>query len=347
MDRKKKQGIIKTLEIMKTTAIHICIFLAVLFTPKIQYATIITSNGTEGGEWGSASTWNPNIPVCGDTIIILAGDVVTIESTQDYSSCPTYMILYINGTLEFPVNGPRLKFPANSTIFVNVGGLLTATFGPGAGNADFISIGDKVVWKKEDGDIHGYHVFGGTTLPIQLINFEANVNEHVIDLKWMTATEINNDYFTVEKSNNVKKWEEVLSTSGAGNSNTTLEYAATDYNPITGVSYYRLKQTDYDGAYTYFDIVAVNYQTNSDENFNVFPNPIKIGESVNIKNLVGNDLIVVLQDVNGKKYFTKLVSNDEEGKTIKIPINANVPSGTYLISATCGNQMCSKKIVIK
>lgn len=314
--------------------------------PKIQYATIIYSNGTGGGCWDSDTTWNSPAPVCGDTIVIVAGDVVTIESNTDYSNCPTYMIMYIYGTLEFPTNGPKLKFPGNSTIFVMEGGLITATYGPGGGNADNISIGGVIVWKKEDGDVPGYHVFGGTTLPVQLISFEAEVNENVIDLKWITSTEINNDYFTIEKSSNIKIWEEVLSTSGAGNSNTILEYTETDLNPLSGISYYRLKQNDYNGVLTYYDIVPIEYRDNS-TNLNVYPNPISKGETINVKGIDENELFVVLQDVNGKKFFSKLIVNYKDGELVKIPIDSDIPSGIYVISASCGNQKCSKKLVIK
>ena len=331
---------------MKTTVISFNIILAIFFIPKIQYASTIYSNGTGGGVWTSTSSWNSPVPICGDTIIIKAGDVIKIESNIDYSACPGHMVLYINGTLEFPTNGPKLKLPGNSTIFVNVGGLITATYGPGGGNAVNISIGGEIVWKKADGDVPGYAVFGSTSLPIELVSFEAEVNENVIVLKWVTATEINNDYFTVEKSTNIKNWEEVLSTSGAGNSNIILEYSETDDKPIKGISYYRLKQYDYNGLFTYYNIIPVEYRDNSN-NLNVYPNPVSNGETINIKNIDGNELYVVLQDATGKKYFSKLIANYKDGELVKIPLDIDIPSGIYVLSAACGNQMCSKRLVIK
>ena len=56
---------------------------------------------------------------------------------------------------------------------------------------------------------------------------------------------------------------------------------------------------------------------------------------------------MVLQDVNGKKFFSKLIVNYKDGELVKIPIDSDIPSGIYVISASCGNQKCSKKLVIK
>ncbi|NQX98097.1 MAG: hypothetical protein HRT73_09495, partial [Flavobacteriales bacterium] len=89
-------------------------------------------------------------------------------------------------------------------------------------------------------------------LPITLLSFEATANEDKVDLKWSTSTEINNGFFTIERSADAKNWEEIVTTNGAGNSNQTIEYFETDYEPLEGVSYYRLKQTDFNGQYEYF-----------------------------------------------------------------------------------------------
>ena len=84
-----------------------------------------------------------------------------------------------------------------------------------------------------------------TPLPIELIKFEASKNSNWIDLNWETASEINNDYFVVEKSIDSKEWSQVITLAGAGNSSTKNEYSEIDLNPYIGISYYRLKQMDY------------------------------------------------------------------------------------------------------
>lgn len=95
-------------------------------------------------------------------------------------------------------------------------------------------------------------------LPISLINFkgEKYINEN--KLSWSTATEINNDYFTLERSTDGEKFEEVGVIDGSGTSNSTLNYNYLDKNFNRGVNYYRLRQTDYDRTTTYSSTIAID-----------------------------------------------------------------------------------------
>ncbi len=99
-------------------------------------------------------------------------------------------------------------------------------------------------------------------LPIKLLAFNAVCTGNKVDLDWATASETNNDYFTVEKSIDGVDWEFVLNMNGAGNSNNILYYKTSDDQPFAGNSYYRLKQTDFNGAFTYSNIAAVDCITN-------------------------------------------------------------------------------------
>ena len=109
-------------------------------------------------------------------------------------------------------------------------------------------------------------------LPIDLTYFDAKLNNNIVNLTWQTTTEINNDFFTLEKSMDGVNWVEFAEQPGAGNSNYTINYKDVDYNPYTGVSYYRLKQTDFNGAFEYSNIVSIN---NNNSNISVYPNPVK------------------------------------------------------------------------
>jgi len=94
-------------------------------------------------------------------------------------------------------------------------------------------------------------------LPIELVNFDAFSEETVVRTEWLTSSEINNDYFTVERSIDLENWEVIGTLDGAGNSTEEQSYELIDYRPVTGVSYYRLKQTDFDGKETYSDTRSV------------------------------------------------------------------------------------------
>lgn len=331
------------------------IFLFVVFVtlllPKVGLATIITTNGTGGGDWSDPNTWSPvGVPStssCVDTIKILTTDFVALTSTSDLSSCPP-IVFIVAGQLDFPNNGPQLKLPLDSYIDVPSGGIVSA---PGHDNSNKISIGGAQIWTSNQPDIAGPTSYGVTPLPIELVNFEAHIDSNHIDLEWVTASEINNDFFTVERSVDAKTWEVVVTSLGAGNSNQAISYYETDYFPHEGVSYYRLKQTDFNGAFSYSNIVPVKFEIISgiEPFINVFPTLANAGETINVefKNIFESEILVVLRDISGREFYSKMHINIEDGRLIGVPINVDIPKGIYLITASSENQMYSQKIVIK
>ena len=123
-----------------------------------------------------------------------------------------------------------------------------------------------------------------------------------------------------------------------------------NFKPSKGVSYYRLKQTDFDGKSEYFNVVAVNFENDNVKGYiAVYPNPISIGETlkVKLKDIVEKEVLVVLRNLEGKDFYSKLVLNIEGEKLIGIPIDRSIPPGVYLISASSENHVYSKKINIK
>lgn len=94
-------------------------------------------------------------------------------------------------------------------------------------------------------------------LPIELVSFTGRVDDGTVVLKWTTAAEINNDFFTIEKSDDGINFESVGFVDGSGNSNSLISYEYVDENPFK-LTYYRLKQTDFDGAYTFSSIIKVS-----------------------------------------------------------------------------------------
>lgn len=93
-------------------------------------------------------------------------------------------------------------------------------------------------------------------LPIELISFSANCNDGMVDFKWTTASETNNNRFVVERSADGNSFEQVVEVEGSNNSNYVIDYVAIDEAPLEKVSYYRLKQIDYDGKTDYSDLVG-------------------------------------------------------------------------------------------
>ena len=144
-------------------------------------------------------------------------------------------------------------------------------------------------------------------LPIELLAFTAILIDNNVELNWITATEKDNDYFTIERSINGIDWENISMIDGAGNSTQLLNYNRVDYNPLNGTSFYRLKQTDFDGSYSYSDIRVIE-RVNDISNYLISPNPA--GESINISgnnidinmvkiiNLIGQDVTNTITIIN-------------------------------------------------
>ncbi|GAB5417742.1 MAG: hypothetical protein Crog4KO_25090 [Crocinitomicaceae bacterium] len=167
---------------------------------------------------------------------------------------------------------------------------------------------------------------GCSTLPIELTSFEAKKKNDKVILEWETATELNNDYFTVERSLDVKNWQEIAQIDGAGSSQEPLSYDTLDRAPLKGTSYYRLKQTDFDGSFSYSDIRSVNFEAGA--SVLLYPNPAKTtltiqGESsaletIKIFNTTGQDVT---------ERVTRIVS-DVENIVFDL---TTIPSGVYFV----------------
>lgn len=165
-------------------------------------------------------------------------------------------------------------------------------------------------------------------LPVGLLNFDAYINGDLVYVTWKTAAETNNDYFTIEKSTDQKNWELVEIVKGAGNSLTLLTYNTVDEKPINGTSFYRLKQTDYDGAYTHSKVKEISFDISENMPVEVFPNPATdhiylVGspselEKIKLINTYGQDITD----------FVEIIENNKTKRTIDL---SNLTAGKYYI----------------
>jgi|GEM_PF-892286 len=171
-----------------------------------------------------------------------------------------------------------------------------------------------------------------TPLPIVLETFEARaLSNQTVKLKWVTTAEINNDYFTLERSNDGDHWEAFATILGAGNSTERIPYEYVDETPYTGFSLYRLKQTDFDGKFTYSQNERINIAPKTNKVFKIYPNPgtyqITIeGEEEELRqiqffNLSGQEVSPQLE----------VISNSSGRLIYNI---SSLKSGTYIIRAT-------------
>ncbi len=181
-------------------------------------------------------------------------------------------------------------------------------------------------------------VNSGTPLPVELLSFEASVNEDQVDLMWVTASETNNAFFTVERSKNGISWEKIAVVEGEGNSNNTVEYFETDYEPLWGISYYRLKQTDYDGRHEYSQVRTVNIDVFNNPDIDVYPNPADI--EITIEGSAEELRDVRIYTLTGQD-VTNLTGMKHEGKKLVTMDIANLSSGIYVVKTkTTATKLC-------
>lgn len=166
-----------------------------------------------------------------------------------------------------------------------------------------------------------------SVLPVNLLTFNARITGDKVTLVWKTTSEINNDNFQVQKSRDGLKWATIATLSGEQSSKSIKEYRAIDNSPLSGTSYYRLKQNDINGSFSISNIVAI-YNTQERTEIRVTPNPLKNLAEIKIKNVIVDNLKVYNskgQDVSGKIKISKvsrdIVSIDSEKLT----------TGTYFI----------------
>ncbi|MEO0727672.1 MAG: T9SS type A sorting domain-containing protein [Bacteroidota bacterium] len=188
------------------------------------------------------------------------------------------------------------------------------------------------------GETHDIGAANVAFLPVELLGFSGEMTSSGATLKWQTATEENNQGFTVEHSSDSKTWTGIGFVSGAGTSTQSQDYTFLDDAPSKGVNYYRLQQIDYDGSYEYSNIIALRYEgSDAEHKLLVFPNP-----ATDILNYRLSDLTAVqsvqLLDLFGKQVKSVPITNGQLSL-------ADVPSGSYILCVDTGTQMWQQLVV--
>lgn len=193
-------------------------------------------------------------------------------------------------------------------------------------------------WKAE-AYYFGPPTFPVITLPVRLQSFEVNVVQETAVINWSTATETNNEFFTIERSQDGVSFATVARINASGNSNRILQYTHTDAQPFTGRSYYRLKQTDVDGQHTYSDIRVVNIQRN--QQVQVFPANDAGSFTIAITNPTRTMRIEIYNLAGILIYKTATVN-----QVNTVSLNSQ-PKGTYIIKVIDGKEIVALQKIIK
>jgi hypothetical protein len=224
-------------------------------------APVITAVRT--ANWNVPGTWDLNrVPAAGDSIVIPANKKVTVDDIEFLGN----VYLKIKGTLEFKNAYSMLSLGSASTIVVNTGGKIDGKV-PGL---EFILIGLNTVFTGID--IAGPRIASFLTgnafaflneplpLPVKFISFDAALKSGDVRINWSTAEEINADYYEVERSFDGAGWDMIAYVAAAGTTSSRMDYFYTD-KKLSRSAYYRIKEVDKSGSFTYTSVVAVKMET--------------------------------------------------------------------------------------
>jgi len=188
----------------------------------------------------------------------------------------------------------------------------------------------------------------GNPLPIELVSFTAKANENdQVLLNWMTAIEINNEYFTIERSADGAIFEEIAQIEGAGNSVQVNTYSTLDVAPAKGINYYRLKQTDYDGGYEYSNMVTVTIgqATQPTAEVTVYPNPANTGQQIQISiTNTDTDFEVEVYEIGSGRLIHNAPATSHN-HLVNMP--QGLAAGVYLVRVSNGVEVQNHKLFVQ
>jgi hypothetical protein len=188
------------------------------------------------------------------------------------------------------------------------------------------------------------------TLPIKLTAFNAKLSNGAVNLDWITAGEVNNNFFTIERSSDGENFEALMQKNGAGNSTVNRYYTATDESPLEGFSYYRLKQTDYDGHYTYSDIETIRNgkemePSHSMEIKTMAPNPFTQSFKLSYISKSETTVDISLMSMSGQLVIQEKVKAEAGYNTWEFKDQYSLQSGIYFVTLAYNNKKVIGKIL--
>lgn len=174
---------------------------------------------------------------------------------------------------------------------------------------------------------------GTNTVPVKWISFAGETRYSSNVLRWVTASELNNAGFEIERSIDGENFEQIAFVKGNGTTSTVSKYEYVDYG--TTKAYYRLKQVDFDGQFDYSNVIKVG--EDNELQVGVSPNPF-----IDVMNVNSNELIesIEVMDITGKVYFTAKPNTLNYKLTLD-----NIHTGVYFVRITTGGKTTNKWVM--
>jgi hypothetical protein len=172
---------------------------------------------------------------------------------------------------------------------------------------------------------------GGIVLPVELIRFEGRNDGEQNILQWATASELNNDHFTLERSIDGVEFTALTRIAGAGTTNTLRNYEYVDVKPFLGINYYRLTQTDFDGTENRSDIIAIVNKGSNGNVMSVRPNPASGHFFIDMSSDQAGSGVIRITDLTGRVVISQQVELESGFNTFQVDIS-RLSKGMYAVT---------------
>lgn len=310
----------------------------------------ITINGTHTITSGSLSVDNNvTITIKSGATLYISGNL-TVDNNLILNNSGTLIItgglsahnnaaVTINGGGTAKISG-NAAFNNNATLLVQ--GTLQVVGSLAFGNNNSFSGNGNVVLGSGCSFWAGPGNCSTGTLPVKLLSFTAEPANGSVVLNWKTATEENNEFFTLERTSDGVNYKAIATIPGAGTTVKITNYSYEDSSPIVGKSYYRLSQTDYDGKSETFKHITVDVAATEGSSFTIFPNPLT-GSELNVSIQDAGEGSIEILNMKGEKLSTHVVSGDE--KEFKMHLGDNFQPGFYYVNYKTASGVKTAKLL--
>ncbi len=186
---------------------------------------------------------------------------------------------------------------------------------------------------------------GSTTLPVEITSFNAIAQNNKVMLNWITGSELNNQYFEIEKSNNGNQYEPIGRVAGKGTTSQTNSYSFTDHAPLAMINYYRLKQVDIDNRYKYSAVVTIKLDGKLKKSINIFPNPVSDKINFRISSDISANGFINITDALGQSIYRRNESFVRGDNVFALNSLKNLPKGVYTLQVVFDKEILFTKFI--
>jgi hypothetical protein len=185
------------------------------------------------------------------------------------------------------------------------------------------------------------------TLPVVLEEFVAKAIGKAVELRWTTSSEEDNDFFAVERSLDGLNYTKIGMVPGHGTTDVEREYTFTDRRPATGVQFYRLVQTDFDGTSAVFGPLSVRVDALEQE-MTVYPNPLRNDVlTIRVHGFETGELVFRIADLNGRTVYSEARTIQRGGtEQVQVDVAGRLQAGMYIVQVVQGGNQFSERLVV-